>query len=1216
MSKSKKVRTKQRRQGARSASRAEAIVSPSSESSGVPQSSMARLRAEAKERYRKKQIRRKIRNEFYELQEQSPVPDLKEIVRFLSVHFPEVDLAREALQHCKRLEDPWCVELWRILGSADPEVTAQRLLAQRQEVVDAQKHLILERVPAPLTVQVATTVDGPAFEGITPDFIHHLILQHVRADEAEVEFNFELESKDIPFSHPGEYQARLIFLNGDVLALDLKMELEQDEIPSDCESAWEHVDVLNVTPDSNVITALQEHLAAVPEDDLWTWYTGANRVLKTAYELGYWKAPCTQRLLEKWRQESQRVLLESSSRGDFRAMGMQEPIEIPSSIESVAEGDDAEKLRILNLPPLVAYDLSTASVDLNALQNLFRAPRLRHLRGKNLEELTEDDVRRMSYGINKEVTRLKRGQYGRGVGMRALGMILLSIARLQFDKLETGTCESAIRFCLSGYSTRMGEYLIEQHSRYDSARDYYLEAITLNLVSRRGVDFPTMMLFRSSFKGTRIRTGRDPDPGTYLRLLIQPEWHTQEVLESLTRSFVELGARHDRWADHWFEECPDDARQLIIGRIRNQLDLGEASFSDCVAAYKQISSHFETLLRHMQRCTSCQGILSLASELASRLQQLEFLLSPTNREIAQLLIEATEAVKGFVQSKSYEDQRNCVNTAINLLDRVRGFGADNRTALWAAYFNQIAEQWSAVLRQEFSTIAREIEPRIEVSLAEKAISLGEDGKARAIFRMENQGSGTADPVNIRFQVADSGCAVGPPSVRDFRLEPGEAVEGYFSLEVCSENHPLALDFELSYYDPDRQLQTEQSKVPLVIEPFQESEELQHLENPFRIDQEVDDPRMFVGRDHLLDEVCDYAITDGGLLMLHGQRRVGKSSLLLFIERRINAVAQEKKVVTVRVSWLDFAAHSVDGVIEELIVALQKKCRNLLGIELTVPPRDEIRASYSLAFNDVLRDFELHGLSRLVLLVDEFDVVVNQLDRGLGFDRMFFEYLRGLSKRGAVALVLTGGEMMPLLFDRLGEVFNHDRTWRIAYLSPTDGSVERLVENDYVRGYLRFNPDSISTVKEVTACNPCFVQMICQEIVDRSRRQWSQQVCTLDVLEVSDWLVRQSSTTKYVKHLYSPFQEPDSLDLAVIGVMAEEEMLGHRPRFVPQQRIVERIQQQYSDRVVTKIGELVRREILRRNPESSDELRIMLPLFRDWFHDNKPKYNLWAPLLRR
>ena len=178
-------------------------------------------------------------------------------------------------------------------------------------------------------------------------------------------------------------------------------------------------------------------------------------------------------------------------------------------------------------------------------------------------------------------------------------------------------------------------------------------------------------------------------------------------------------------------------------------------------------------------------------------------------------------------------------------------------------------------------------------------------------------------------------------------------------------------------------------------------------------------------------------------------------------------------------------------------------------------------------------------------------------------------------------------------------------------------VEKLVENDYVRDYLGFNPDAIATIKDVSTCNPFFVQMICREIVDRSCSQQSAQVCKLDVQEASDWLVRQAATTKYMIHLYCPIPDkPDPLDLAVIGTTAEEEMLDHRSRFVAQQKIIESIQQEHSDRVITKIGELVRREILGRSPENSEEVRIKLPLFRDWFNDNKPLYNLWASLLRR
>ncbi len=90
----------------------------------------------------------------------------------------------------------------------------------------------------------------------------------------------------------------------------------------------------------------------------------------------------------------------------------------------------------------------------------------------------------------------------------------------------------------------------------------------------------------------------------------------------------------------------------------------------------------------------------------------------------------------------------------------------------------------------------------------------------------------------------------------------------------------------------------------------------------------------------------------------------------------------------------------------------------------------------------------------MLLVDEFDMIVNQVSNSKnGFDEAFFGFLRGLAKDGFVTLVLTGGERMPSLMTEYGEFFNHARRWRITYLNRNDGSVERLLNNDYIRGHI-------------------------------------------------------------------------------------------------------------------------------------------------------------------
>jgi hypothetical protein len=86
-------------------------------------------------------------------------------------------------------------------------------------------------------------------------------------------------------------------------------------------------------------------------------------------------------------------------------------------------------------------------------------------------------------------------------------------------------------------------------------------------------------------------------------------------------------------------------------------------------------------------------------------------------------------------------------------------------------------------------------------------------------------------------------------------------------------------------------------------------------------------------------------------------------------------------------------------------------------------------------------------------------------------------------------------------------------------------------------------------------------------------------------------------------------------MAIIGVMSEEEINHGRAKYVPQYTIMKRLTKK-EDEVINRIGELARREILERNPDNSGEFRMMLPLFREWFYDNHPEYDLWASLVRR
>ena len=178
-------------------------------------------------------------------------------------------------------------------------------------------------------------------------------------------------------------------------------------------------------------------------------------------------------------------------------------------------------------------------------------------------------------------------------------------------------------------------------------------------------------------------------------------------------------------------------------------------------------------------------------------------------------------------------------------------------------------------------------------------------------------------------------------------------------------------------------------------------------------------------------------------------------------------------------------------------------------------------------------------------------------------------------------------------------------WSVSYATSTSGT------------FLNFSNEAVEAIKEATACNPFFLQMICRELVEAARRERSCLVCELDVNEIMQLLIQRGKLEeRYVRHLYSPFDKPDPLDMAIIAVVARSEIENRRPHFVSQRTIVESIIPQQHDQVITRIGDLQRRDILSKSPNDSPEVRITLPLFRDWFNGNQPQYKLWAPMLRK
>ena len=522
------------------------------------------IRLRAQEVYRKKNLRRQIVADFLGMSSTYPICRLAPIYSFLQKYSHDLALVRDALSDFKSADDSWSQALWELLTLTDEQIQERVSwwINNPSGLVDEQLIAkIVQSVQQPLTLIVPTTVDGPNWDAIGAESILAEVRRRVGDPLPEMQLMGSEGIRQAGSSHVTIESVSLRLPIGTPIPIQIKLQFECGSIPADLNEMWATVPDIDLRPGLAIphqLNLLLRENAMSKERSVWL-----ARVLKAAYATGYWKTESIQAALRDWEAIS---AAEKLGRGSTTVMPQAQPYKatpLPArtSAEQAygaqfgwddllhGEGEEAEKLRILNVPPLVAYDLLTAKVDLNSLQYLFKSPDLLHLSGEKLEDFTEADIRTLSNGIRTGIRKLR--QQHPELGVRNLANICLSVARLQFERLETGTSEAGIRFCLSGYASRMGQYLIEQHNRFDVARDYYLEAIALNLVLGQNSQFPTALLFRS-FPDSKVYHDLD-DAGYFLRMLDAGDV-TEQVIDRSARSFLELAAQDFGWANRWFNE--------------------------------------------------------------------------------------------------------------------------------------------------------------------------------------------------------------------------------------------------------------------------------------------------------------------------------------------------------------------------------------------------------------------------------------------------------------------------------------------------------------------------------------------------------------------------------------------------------------------------------------------------------------------------------------
>lgn len=98
-------------------------------------------------------------------------------------------------------------------------------------------------------------------------------------------------------------------------------------------------------------------------------------------------------------------------------------------------------------------------------------------------------------------------------------------------------------------------------------------------------------------------------------------------------------------------------------------------------------------------------------------------------------------------------------------------------------------------------------------------------------------------------------------------------------------------------------------------------------NPYIIGQPVKDPKLFFGRDEILQDILNrlQSSSEQNMLLIHGQRRIGKSSLLYQVVNQVRAKLTEY--------YLPVLVDLMGSVnIQRLMEELARRIADALGME--------------------------------------------------------------------------------------------------------------------------------------------------------------------------------------------------------------------------------------------------------------------------------------------
>jgi len=461
--------------------------------------------------------------------------------------------------------------------------------------------------------------------------------------------------------------------------------------------------------------------------------------------------------------------------------------------------------------------------------------------------------------------------------------------------------------------------------------------------------------------------------------------------------------------------------------------------------------------------------------------------------------------------------------------------------------------------------------------------------------VRNRGKSVAENINLRivaqnenrFSILGSG-----ENVIDI-LSPQREESIEFTIKPY-EAGKLRISFEIEYNDLEKSGKIQQFADLVEVSGTLEEEFAQttiEFYNPYIVGLPVEGD-MFFGREDVFQFIQQRLSghSQKAIIVLRGQRRTGKTSVLLQLQHRL-----DEKYIPVFIDMQGFTDTGMDRFLYGIayLIAEELEERN---IYIEQPQQEQFSVAPGAFFRDKFLNQVLDKIEyrHLLLLFDEFEVLEKRIKDGK-LDEDIFPLLRNLMQHTErLDFIFAGTHRLQEMTQNYWSIlFNIAVYQDIAFMKQEE--VEALIRNP-VKDAMYYDDLAVDKIIRMTAGHPYFVQLICSLLTNDYIKTKKFSITLQDVNRILKDVLEGGAV--HFDFIWKESSPDEQLILAVLANIITRE--GAAAGLSD----VENILKKYglaieANRIAEAVKSLVTREVLEADLETFRWYQFKIDLIRLW-----------------